>query len=478
MSTPPQKRMIYTRSFGALAALPFLFLPFLLPMIGAKPPNVILILADDLGIGGLGSYGSDWLETPRIDQLGREGMKFTHGLSPYPTCQPSRAAILSGQYGPRTGAYRVSQHHLGNEHLIKYQVPPKRNLDHEKITLAESFQRAGYTTAMYGKWHVSNYGDGHPHYHGFDEAIAGTGHYQVKSVPEIDLPEGVSAAEFFTDKARDFIKNAHAKNQPFFLYMPYYLVHRPLEAKAAYVAHFREKMKDFESKHPDPDEVPVIAAMHKMLDDAVGALLDEVSALGIEEDTVIVFTSDNGAYSFDYTGETRGRKGDTYDGGLRVPYIFKWPGEIPAGSVSAERITGVDLYPTLLGISGVDNPNFYVLDGVDISSLLRGELTSLSDRAVFCYYPKYAQYREETKRWIYSWRNVIYKGDYKLIEYPEYDEIELFHLGRDPLESENLTEKFPSKREELMRELHDWLEKIEAPKLQLNPDYILGSDRS
>jgi arylsulfatase A-like enzyme len=439
----------------------------------ANKPNVVLIVADDLGYGGLNCYGTSWLETPNTDRLASEGMKFTLGLAAYPTCQPSRMALLSGQYGPRTGGYRVSEGHKGNEHRIRYLVPEKKNLALDKFTLAECFQDAGYATAMYGKWHVSNYTTGHPIHHGFDEAIAGTGHFSPNYHPPIQLAEGQYAEKELTSRACDFVERADRNGEPFFLYMPYYLIHRPLEAKPEYIEHFRRKLRDVTLKGKNPEEIPVIAAMTKMLDDCVGHLLGKIEALGIEEDTIVLFTSDNGAYTTDLTGPNRGRKGDTYDGGMEVPYIFKWPGRIKAGSVCDQRIIGVDVYPTLLSLAGIEPPEDYTLDGVDLNPLLTGRTSKLADRQVFCFYPKYAQFSEKNGRWAFSWRNVIYDGDFKLIEYPEYAEYELFNLREDPMEEVNLAEQVPERRAELTRQLHEWMKEVKAPPLESNPDYSL-----
>ena len=269
------------------------------------------------------------------------------------------------------------------------------------------------------------------------------------------------------------MKRTVKDSKPFFLYMPYYLIHRPLEAKAEYIEHFKRKLSGVTLKDKHPAETPVVAAMTKMLDDCVGNLLAQIKALGIQENTIVLFTSDNGAYNTDLTGPNRGRKGDTYDGGLEVPYIFKWPGRIEAGSVCDQRIIGVDVYPTLLSLAGIKQPDSHPLDGLDLGPLVTGKATELVDRHVFCFYPKYAQFSEKNKRWAFSWRNVIYDGDFKLIEYPEYDEYELFNLRDDPMEETNLAEKNPEQRLALTVELHDWIKEVDAPPLQPNPDYSL-----
>jgi arylsulfatase A-like enzyme len=439
----------------------------------SQKPNVILILADDLGIGGLHCYGNEWLETPNIDRLHEEGMHFSNGLAAYPTCKPSRAALLTGQYGPRTGVYRVKNSY-GDENKARLVIPKNGNLSTEKINLAKAFKSAGYTTAMYGKWHVSN-DKQKPltKHHGYDEAFVSSGaHYNAKSAPAVTLPNGMMIGELYTQKAKDFIQRAAEKEKPFFLYMPYFLVHSPFEAEEDLIAHFKKKLQGVELK-PKGKKAEVVAAMTKMLDDFVGDLLGKLSELGIEEDTIIVFTSDNGSYDPNLVLNYRGRKGDTYDGGLRVPYIFKWTGKIAAGSRSDERIIGVDVYPTLLSLADIPLDKTHVVDGVDLSAILLGEKNALDERPVYCFYPKYARFNKNKGRWAMSWRNVVYHGDYKLIEYPEYEEYELFNLSKDAEEKENLADKNPEKRDELTKQLHNWLEQIDAPKCESNPDFSL-----
>ncbi len=443
--------------------------------VAAEQPNVLFILADDLGYGGLHSFGTDWLETPRIDQLAQEGMRFTNGYASHPTCQPSRIAILSGQYAPRTGGYRVMEHHRGKEHLIKYIVPKLTGLALEKTTFAECFKQAGYTTAMYGKWHAGNYRkDLHPRYHGFDEAYVCRGHYDdSRTDPPLKLPEGMDSNEFFTGEAIKFMEQSVKRGQPFFLYMPYYLVHAPFETRQETIDHFKKKLAGMEFKSRKPEEVPVYAAMTKHLDDCAGRLLDALEQMGIEDNTIVVFTSDNGSYTPDLNGELRGQKGNVYEGGLKVPYLFKWSGKIKAGSTSDERITHIDLYPTFLDLAGVARPEAHPLDGVSLAPLLTGKADALSDRSIVCYYPKYGQYNEKSKTWKYPWRNVLFDGDYKLREVVEYGTYELYNLKEDPKEEHDLSTSHPEKRQQLIQKLRRWEEDVGAPELTLNPDYAL-----
>lgn len=382
-----------------------LFISLTLSAIGTDKPNVILILADDLGYSGLNCYGGQFLETPNIDHLCKKGMKFTNGLAAYPTCKPSRAALLTGQYGSRTSVYRVVDRHTGLEDKIKFLVPPNKVVAHDKTIIPELFKKAGYTTAMFGKWHVSNNTDGHPSNHGFDEAIASAGaHYKFKSYPETNCPDDVSSTEFFTEKANDFMSRSLKNNKSFFLYMPYFMVHRPMHSKPEYIKHFQKK---FGNTYED-EELPILAAMTKLLDDCVGSLMSKVKELGIEKDTLIIFTSDNGAFKEIYTGGLRGQKGDTYEGGIRVPYIFSWPGKIDAGSVTDERIIGVDIFPTLAEIIGQKTDQ--IMDGKSIKSLLTGEKQTLGKRTIACYFPKYSRLRKKLKSGLKAGRILFTKG--------------------------------------------------------------------
>jgi len=444
-------------------------------------PNVLFILADDLGYGGLHCYGNDYVETPNIDNLYSQGLHFTDGLAAFPTCRPSRASLLTGQYGPRTGVYRVCDSY-GDEDKARWVIPENLQLDPAKVTLGKAFKQAGYTTAMYGKWHVSNENVTHPKdYFGFDEAYVSHGaHFNAESLPEVDLPQGKMIEEVYTGMAEEFMEKAVKEQKPFFIYMPYFLVHAPFEAYPADVAHFREKLKGrtdiippskFSKTSKHGHDLETVLAMTKQLDRCVGDLLTKLDKLGIADDTIVIFTSDNGSYDRNLTGGFRGRKGDTYEGGLRVPYIFRWPGRIKPGTSSDERITGVDVYPTLLSLAGIPLPpaEKHPVDGESLAPLLLGKQTRLPKRKLYCFYPKYNGYRNG--RWRMSWRNVIYNNNFKLIEYPEYGEYELFDLADDRKESNNLAENMPEKLAQMTEELHGWIKDIDAPKLVPNPDY-------
>lgn len=468
------KRCTFLRGAGIAAVMIFASIN----AVEAKQPNVVFILADDLGIGGLHCYGSDWLETPNLDRLSEDGMKCTGGLAAFPVCKPSRAVLLTGQYAPRTGVYRVAERHAGYEDKIRFILPPNGIVPPTTPLINKPFKDAGYATAMYGKWHIGpeTTTGHHPTDYGFDDAVVSqVSHFNAQTTPQIEIPPGKTAEEVLTTRAIGFMENAAKKDQPFFLFMPHYWIHKPLEADAELLAYFEKKFEGRKWIGKKPEEVPMLAAMTKMLDDQVGRLLQALDDLGVADDTIVVFTSDNGSFNENMVGPCRATKGQVYDGGMRVPYIFKWPGKIQPGSKTEERFIGVDLYPTLLSMAGLPKPENHILDGIDISPLLLGKEKKLPEREIYCFFPKYAQFQKKTSRWNDSWRNVIYDGDYKLIEYPEYDECELFNLGDDPSEKNDLAKQQPEKTQLLIGKLHRWLEEIDAPTLEPNPNFSLNN---
>ncbi len=295
----------------------------------ADKPNVILILADDLGYTDLACYGSKYYETPNIDRLAKDGMRFTNGYSCGPNCQPTRAALLSGQYGPRTGVYTV-----GGIERFDWRTRPLRPVDNvailpsKTVTIAQSLQKAGYATAQFGKWHLGDKGDAHPARRGFDEAIVSAGqHFDFRTDPKTDYPPGTYLADFLTDRAVDFIQRK--KDGPFFLYLCHFGVHSPYQAKQELVERF--KAKPAAGGHHDP----VYAAMLYSVDESVGRVLATLEELKLAENTLVIFTSDNGGVggyvregvkqAGDVTDNAplRSGKGSLYEGGVRAAYLFR-----------------------------------------------------------------------------------------------------------------------------------------------------------
>ncbi|WAC20489.1 sulfatase [Luteolibacter sp. SL250] len=446
-------------------------LPALFALLGngafaeGKKPNIVFILADDLGYTDVSAYGSKYYETPNIDRLAKEGVKFTSGYTAGPNCQPTRAALLSGQYGPRTGVYTV-----GNIDRFNWQSRPLRPVDNlaslplEKTTIAQSLKKAGYATALFGKWHLGESGEAHPSKRGFDEAIVASGkHFNFKTSPETAYPKGTYLADFLTDKAVDFIERH--KDGPFFLYLPHYGVHSPLQAKPELVAKFKDKAAS--GGHKDP----VYAAMIASVDESVGRIAAKLDELGLSENTLIVFTSDNGGVggyqregiqAKDTTDNAplRGGKGTLHEGGIRVPYVFRWKGVIPAGSVSETPIISVDLHPSLLELSGAPAPENQPLDGVSYVASLKDPSSTLKRDALFWHFPGYLGSGNDT--WRTKPVSVVREGNLKLVENLEDRSLELYDLSSDLSEKNNLATAQPEKAASLLAKLNDWRKDVGA----------------
>ena len=433
-----------------------------------KRPNIVFILADDLGYTDLACYGSKYYETPNIDRLAADGIRFTSGQTCGPNCQPTRAALMSGQYMPRTGVYTV-----GGVDRFDWQTRPLRPVDNvtklplDKITIAQRLKDAGYATAMFGKWHLGLEPEYHPAKRGFDEAIESSGvHFDFVTHPPVKYPKGTYLADFLTDKAEDFIRRH--KDQPFFLYLPHFGVHSPHQAKADLIARFKPKTPV--GGHHDP----TYAAMIYSVDESVGRIVALLDELNLAENTLLIFSSDNGGVGGyaregirkenDITDNAplRGGKGMLYEGGVRVPYIFRWPGKIPKGTVSDQPINSVDLYPTLLEVAGVGRPANYPLDGLSyLRVLLSGGKATLSRDAIYWHFPGYLGAGQNA--WRTTPAGAIRSGDWKLIEFFEDNRLELYNLRDDLSETNNLAAKLPDKTKALQQQLAAWRAELHAP---------------
>ncbi len=432
-----------------------------------RQPNIVFILADDLGYTDLACFGSRYYETPHIDRMASQGMKFTTGYTCGPNCQPTRAALMSGQYGPRTGVYTVGRIDRFDWHSRPLRpVDNVRQLPLDKITLAQALKAAGYATGMFGKWHLGDQGQYHPGRRGFDEAIVSQGrHFDFVTRPRVDYPPGTYLADFLTDKAVDFIRRHRAG--PFFLYLPHFGVHSPFQAKKEWIARFKDKPPA--GGHYDP----TYAAMIASVDESVGRVLAVLDELKLAENTLVIFSSDNGGVG-GYTREgvpfkgitdnapLRGGKGMLYEGGIRVPFIFRWPGKIAPGTVCDEPINSVDLYPTLLELARARPPAQYPLDGVSYLRLLtNGGRGKLDRAALYWHFPGYLGAGRG------SWRTTpagaIRAGDWKLLEFFEDGRLELYNLKDDLGEKHNLAAQMPEKVKDLQGKLVAWRKAIRAP---------------
>ncbi|XAM01616.1 sulfatase [Phycisphaeraceae bacterium D3-23] len=444
----------------------------------AAPPNIVFILADDLGLRDLSCTGSDYHQTPNLDRLAAQGMLFTDAYANCANCAPTRAALMSGMYAPRTGVYTVNSSERGPAaQRVLVPTPNTTTLAPEIVTLAESLREAGYTTCHVGKWHLGA-GNTGPLAQGFDLNIAGNhrGHppsyHSPYNNPALDDgPEGEYLTDRLTDEAIAFMRdNAHG---PFFLYLPYYTVHTPLQPREDLLA---------EAQSREPGELhshPRYAAMVGALDENVGRLLHALEQLGLDDNTLVVFTSDNGGMSPQTDmAPLRGSKGMVYEGGVRVPLIVCWPGVVDPSSRCDEPVITLDFYPTLVDAARGTMPDSQPADGESLLPLFRDARATLGREALYWHFPAYLHgYRgmqEESHR--ASWRatpcSVVRAGDWKLIRDYETNTDTLYHLDRDLGETQDLAQRHPDKRDELAALLDAWLEELDAPiPTEPNPDY-------
>ncbi|WP_168211724.1 sulfatase [Ruania zhangjianzhongii] len=401
------------------------------PTAGRRP-HIVLIVADDLGYGDLSCTGSSLVRTPRIDSLARDGALFSNMYAPAPTCTPSRAGLMTGRYAQRVGLPRV----------IFPEEP--LGLSGEETTVAEMLAHAGYRCGIFGKWHLGARADHHPRRHGFDRFVglpySNDMHPLRLWVDDQELPEPVDQTMLtrrYTDEAIDFIDAAG--DQPFFVYLPHTMPHIPL--------HVEESFRGTSDAGTYGDTVECI-------DHHVGRLLDHLEQRGLAEDTVVIFTSDNGPWFEGGTGGLRGRKIDTYEGGIKMPFVARWPGVIEEG----RRVEGlgcfIDLLPTFAALAGTTPPAD--IDGIDISALLTGG-TAGQDRSLF---------------FLSNWSlNAVRRGRWKLHldRFPTKDRRELpqlFDLERDPQECYNLRSLFPDEFDALLERATAFAEEIAAQRPQ------------
>lgn len=429
-------------------------------------PNFLFILADDMGWSQLGCYGSNFYETPNIDRLASEGMRFTDAYAACPVCSPTRASILTGRYPARL---HLTDFIAGGNYPYEKLKQPKwqKYLPLEEITIAEVLKPAGYTTASFGKWHLSiakkppeseRY---NPDKQGFNESII-----TYKPRGNQDPEKDAHNVEMITERALEFLQEN--KDRPFFLYVPHNTIHSPILGKKKLIDKYRSKPgSDL------PENNPVIAAMIEDMDNSVGKLLRKLDELKIADKTIVVFFSDNGGLErAAKQSPLRSGKANLYEGGIREPLIVRWPGVTKPGSVCSEPVISVDFFPTFLEILGLENKAKKRIDGVSLVPLL-AQSGPLSRQAIYWHYPHYHSSSIGPC-------GAVRKGDYKLIEW--FDEticgagnrFELYNLKKDIAEQKNLTKEMPGKTKELKKMLANWRNKVNAQMLTPNPNYNPG----
>jgi len=426
-------------------------------------PNVLFILADDLGWSQIGCYGTDYYETPHLDRLAAHGMKFTDAYAACPVCSPTRASIMTGKYPARL--HLTDYIAGGNFPHEKYLIPPwQKFLPLEEITLAELFQSVGYATASYGKWHLSiakkplkslPY---NPDKQGFEDHIV-TYKPSSKQNPETDTHN----VELITQKSLAFLEKNQDK--PFFLYVTHNLIHNPLKGKKKRVAKFQNKPNS-----DRPENNPILGAMIEELDTSVGRLLGKLEELELVENTIVIFFSDNGGLEKDARQTPlRSGKANLYEGGIRVPFIVRWPGVVLPGSICREPVISVDFFATFQEII---RPKIRPRGRIDGESLVgvwtqRG---SPNREALYFHYPHYHSSSLGPC-------SAVRAGDYKLIEWlderirGEENPLELYNLKEDLGETNNLCGKLPQKANELQGRLEAWRQDVGAQMLTRNPNF-------
>jgi arylsulfatase A-like enzyme len=420
--------------------------------------------------------GSEYYKTPNLDLLAAQSAVFTNAYAGAANCAPSRAILMSGQHPMRHGIYTVATSERGkSEDRAFIPVENKMELPDSIITFAETLKGAGYKTSIFGKWHLGE----NPATQGFDEVKAGTPRRQKHFAP-FDLkrfPEG-EEGEYLTDRigkeAADFV--SREKDNPFFLYLPFFSIHTKLVGKPSTVSKY-QAINPIDGQGSNAD----YAAMVEHVDDAVGNVITALSENGLMENTIVIFTSDNGGIAYlSRQWPLRAGKGSYYEGGIRVPMLFHWPNKIPAMR-SDVPISFIDLYPTLLDLMGVTPKVNPLLQGTNLASVVLGEKPTGEQavRPLFWHFPIYLEayngIGDDSRDILFRTRpgTVMRKGKWKLHEYFENGEIELYDLSQDPGERINLATLLPEKTKELYNEMAKWRTENGAPiPNERNPDYI------
>ncbi len=436
-------------------------------------PNIVFVLADDLGWADVGYNGATFYETPHIDALAKDGVRFNRFYPGGPNCAPTRACLMTGTYTPRHQLYQPSGRSKGDVKKMRWKVPTRgqgesydtfhsndNTIDAKWVSVAEVLKPAGYATARIGKWHLGDDDQG------FDlstnDGVRPFAEHKGNHYADVDV------AKQMTDRAIAFIEDN--KDRPFFLYVSHWEVHTPIKATADLVDKYKQK------KGGGGDQSfnwnPTYAAEIEVVDRSVGRLRAKLKELGLEQNTIFIFSSDNGGLP----GVTMNKplhagKGSLFEGGIRTAFAAAWPAKVKPGTQTDVPVTGVDFLPTLAALAGAPLPTGQPIDGVSFAPLLEGK--PLAERAIFWHYPLYLTGGKGNKVLpVYGtgelyWRAVpssaIVKGEWKLIYYYEYERYKLFNLKHDIGEQRDLAESHPEKAKALHGELMAWVEQTDAP---------------
>lgn len=420
-------------------------------------PNFIIILADDLGWSDLGCYGNTFNETPNLDRLAREGMRFTQFYAG-PVCSPTRANLQSGQDQARFG---ITQHIPGHRRPFAKLTDPvvASHLPLEVETYAERLRTSGYATGYFGKWHLGKEGYG-PQDQGWQTVVECQGHTQPAKVTGTGQPQ--RTADYLTGKAEAFIA-AH-RERPFVIQLSHYAVHIPLSTTP-------ELQKKYEAKKPMTGypSNPLYAGLLEELDQSVGRVMNAVDAAGLAEKTLVLFLSDNGGIEHEQSGRVvtsnrplRGEKGTLYEGGIRIPAIARWPGRVPPGSECHTPAITMDVYPTLTELGDVQPLAGQPQDGVSLAAMLRNPEAKIARDTLFWHLPHYHHGTPAS---------AIRQGGWKLIEFYETDSVQLYRLDSDPSEARDLAAAEPAKVAKLRADLAEWRTLVNAQMPVANPNH-------
>lgn len=440
-----------------------IFIGFLisLQLTAQDKPNIVLLFSDDAGYADFGFHGSKIMKTPNLDKLAKQGIRFTQGYVSDPTCGPSRAGLITGRYQQRFGFEENNVPGYMSE--VSAADGTEMGVPVAEKTLADYLKKQGYATAFYGKWHLGGAARFHPTQRGFDEFYGFRGgarsYFPYSKLPEqkMDWMERgfgnyVEPAQYLTDnlakESIDFIERKHKEGKPFFTMLSFNAVHTPMDAT-------EEDLKQFPQL---TGKRKTVAAMTLALDRACGEILAKLKALGIEKNTLVIFTNDNGGPTDKNAGVNyplSGTKSSHLEGGIRVPFLMKWPGKIKRNITYDYPISTLDLLPTFFAAAGGDVSEIKDIDGVDLLPFVNGTNTGRPHETLF---------------WKKDARGVIRKGDYKLIRYPDRP-AELYNIPEDISETNNLVTEHPEMVKEMFKELFAWELTLERPRWMLKKDF-------
>ncbi len=423
-----------------------------------KKPNFLFILIDDLGWSDVSCYGSTFYETPNIDKLASQGMRFTDAYAACPVCSPTRASIMSGKYPARNNVtdWIGNRKQRWKGSLISADYVHQLPL--EELTLAEAFKEARYKTFFAGKWHLGN-APFYPEHQGFDinkggyhKGMPADGYFSPYSNPRLDNgPTGEHLPDRLASETIKFIQDN--QNESFLAYLSFYSVHTPLQGKRELIEKYKKKLEENKSAQKNA----TYAAMIQSMDEAVGRVLGKLDDLGIADNTIVIFMSDNGGFAHATSNKPlRGWKGILYEGGIREPMIIKWPGVTKPGSECSDPVISTDFYPTMLEMAGLPLKPRQHVDGISLTPLLKQEKKALDRDAIYWHYPHYNAHPQSVPG------GMIRAGDYKLIEFYEDMRVELYNLKEDIGEKNDLSEQMPEKAAELKKMLHNWRKDVDA----------------